>query len=84
MFLVELKGIMYREAPCRVPLCWLLGNIELPYLLPSVASGYVEGPLCMLGDEWTRNLMKEHCGAVPRTRAVPRPFLPSDLSFPLL
>lgn len=73
IFLVVLKGIMSREAPFRVPPCWLLGNIELPCVLPFAACGHVEGPPCMLGDEWTRDLIKDHRGAVLRTRAIPRP-----------
>lgn len=47
-----------------------VGNIELPCLLPSAACGHVEGRPCMLGDKWIGDLMKEHCGAVPRTWAA--------------
>lgn len=39
VFLVGLEGIRCRDAPCRVPPCWLLGNINLPCFPPSAYWG---------------------------------------------
>lgn len=76
MFSVESKGIMYREAPCRLPPCWLLGNTELACLPFSVASGYVEGPL-HVGEWMDKRLDERTLWGCPQALPSLRSQLPS-------
>lgn len=81
VFLIELKGIVGKEAPCRVPPCRLLGALEFPAPFPlqhthCSPSVHVEG--------WIDKRIDERIlWGCPRNQS-PSQALPSDFSFPLL